>query len=50
MEFVVWVFGVDFVVDVLVEAFAVVDSEVDDGDGIGHETDCGFEADKDEVC
>lgn len=30
MEFVIWVFGVDFVIDVLIEAFAVVDGEVDD--------------------
>ena len=30
MKAVVWVFGVDFVVDVLIEAFAIVDGEVDD--------------------
>ncbi len=30
VELVIWVFGVDFVVDLLVEAFAVVDGEVDD--------------------
>ena len=30
MEFVIWVFGVDFVIDVLIEAFAVVGGEVDD--------------------
>lgn len=30
MEFVIWVFGVDFVVDVLVKFFAVLNGEVDD--------------------